>query len=206
MTRSSRICRGARSRLLGADRSGDGHHPRPIAHRRLAVERQPRQGRQHRLGRLRPDRDVHRRGAGLAAARRDPERTRTTLRTFAERQAHEQGWFYHWVNVHTGAREWQSEVSSIDTALLMGGVLSVRQCFASDPKIRASPRRLPPPRFRLDAQRPPDAAVARLAARERDDRAPLDAFSEASMLYLLGLGLPTHPLRRPHGAPGSARR
>src|SRR3982750_4429502 len=39
------------------------------------------------------------------------ERTRTTLRTFAERQVHEHGWFYHWLNVHTGAREWQSEVS-----------------------------------------------------------------------------------------------
>jgi len=50
------------------------------------------------------------------------ERTRTTLRTFAEKQAHEHGWFYHWLNIHTGAREWQSEVSSIDTALLMGGV------------------------------------------------------------------------------------
>ena len=58
--------------LLGADRSGDRHRPRPIAHRRIAVERQPRQGRQHRLGRLRPDRHVHRRRARLAAARGDP--------------------------------------------------------------------------------------------------------------------------------------
>ena len=63
------------------------------------------------------------------------ERTRTTLRSFAETQAHEHGWFYHWLNVHTGAREWQSEVSSIDTALLLGGVLTVRQCFAGDAEI-----------------------------------------------------------------------
>ena len=102
------------------------------------------------------------------------ERTRTTLRTFAERQAHEHGWFYHWVNVHTGAREWQSEVSSIDTALLHGRRAQrapVLRRRSGDP----TPRRddLSPPRLRLDAQRPPDTAVARVAARERDDRAPL---------------------------------
>ena len=58
--------------LLGAGRSGDRHRPRPVAHRRLALEREPRQGREHRLGRLRPDRHVHRGGARLAAAGGDP--------------------------------------------------------------------------------------------------------------------------------------
>ena len=48
---------------------------------------------------------------------------------------HEHGWFYHFVNLHTGAREWQSELSSIDTALLLGGVLTVRRCFDADPDI-----------------------------------------------------------------------
>jgi hypothetical protein len=35
----------------------------------------------------------------------------------------------------SGERVWNSEVSSIDTALLMGGVLTARQRFADDPKI-----------------------------------------------------------------------
>ncbi len=47
------------------------------------------------------------------------ERARVTLRTFAQKLEHQHGWFYHWINVHTGAREWKSEVSSIDTALLL---------------------------------------------------------------------------------------
>ena len=123
------------------------------------------------------------------------ERTRTTLRTFAERQAHEQGWFYHWVNVHTGAREWQSEVSSIDTALLMGGVLSVRQCFAGDPEI---PRLATAIYHRLDFDWMRNGHPTLLSHGWRPESGMIvhrwDAFSEASMLYLLGLGSPTHPL------------
>jgi len=123
------------------------------------------------------------------------ERTRTTLRTFAERQAQEHGWFYHWVNLHTGAREWQSEVSSIDTALLMGGVLSVRQCFAGDPEIG----RLATAIYRrLDFDWMRNGHPTLLSHGWRPESGMIvhrwDAFSEASMLYLLGLGSPTHPL------------
>src|SRR6185295_9792587 len=60
------------------------------------------------------------------------QRVRATLEFFATRSPHEHGWLYHFVNLHTGAREWQSELSSIDTALFLGGVLTVRRCFAAD--------------------------------------------------------------------------
>ena len=63
------------------------------------------------------------------------DRTRTTLRFFAQRMDHQRGWFYHFVDIRTGAREWASELSSIDTALLLAGVLTVRQCFAGDAEI-----------------------------------------------------------------------
>src|SRR4029453_5920303 len=39
-------------------------------------------------------------------------RTRTTLRFFAERMEQQRGFFYHFVNLRTGAREWASELSS----------------------------------------------------------------------------------------------
>ena len=123
------------------------------------------------------------------------ERTRTTLRTFAGKQAHEHGWFYHWLNIHTGAREWQSEVSSIDTALLMGGALSVRQCFAGDPEI---PRLADAIYRRLDFDWLRNGHPTLLSHGWRPESGMIvhrwDAFSEASMLYLLGLGSPTHPL------------
>ena len=160
--------------LLGPDGSGDGDHPRPIADRRIAVERQPRQGRQHRLGRLRPDRHVHRRGARLAAARGDP-------RAHADHAAH--------LRRTAGARA--RLVLSLGQPPLRSARVAERGVVdrhgAADgrrPQRAAVLRRrsrdraaghgdLPPPRFRLDAQRPPDPALARLAARERDDRAPL---------------------------------
>jgi hypothetical protein len=62
-------------------------------------------------------------------------RTRTTLRFFATRIEQQHGWYYHFINLRTGAREWASELSSIDTALLLAGVLTVRQCFAADPEV-----------------------------------------------------------------------
>src|SRR5215470_16048793 len=63
------------------------------------------------------------------------ERTRNTLRFFDSRAFHQRGWFYHWLDAKTGERRWNSEVSSIDTALLLAGVLTVRQCFRSDQEI-----------------------------------------------------------------------
>ena len=67
-----------------------------------------------------------------AAAR---ERARRTLRFFANQAFQEHGWFYHWLDTKTGERRWQSEVSSIDTALLLAGVLTTRQYFQTDQEI-----------------------------------------------------------------------
>ncbi len=39
------------------------------------------------------------------------------------------GFFYHWANVNTGERLWDSEVSSIDTAILLCGVLTCGAYF-----------------------------------------------------------------------------
>jgi hypothetical protein len=60
------------------------------------------------------------------------ERTRNTLRFFANEATQEHGWFYHWLDASSGVRRWNSEVSSIDTALLLAGVLTVRQYFNED--------------------------------------------------------------------------
>ncbi|HEX6124377.1 MAG TPA: glycoside hydrolase family 3 N-terminal domain-containing protein, partial [Pyrinomonadaceae bacterium] len=63
------------------------------------------------------------------------ERARNTLDFFANRTFHHNGWFYHFVDYETGERRWNSEVSTIDTALLLGGVLTVKQCFSDDQTI-----------------------------------------------------------------------
>ena len=96
------------------------------------------------------------------------DRARTTLRFFAERMEQQRGWFYHFINLRTGAREWASELSSIDTALLLAGVLTVGQCFAAEPGIgplaQTIYRRVD---FNVDARRGPAAPVARMEAGDR---------------------------------------
>ena len=59
-------------------------------------------------------------------------RARNTLAFLANRYEHKNGWFYHFIDQKTGARKWNSELSSIDSALLLAGVLTVKQCFSDD--------------------------------------------------------------------------
>jgi hypothetical protein len=55
-----------------------------------------------------------------------------TLRHLAYEQQHYFGWFYHFVNRKSGERAWDCELSSIDTALLLAGVITAQQCFIED--------------------------------------------------------------------------
>jgi len=131
------------------------------------------------------------------------DRARTTLRTFSDgvqpaRGEHAEsvhGWFYHWLNIHTRAREWKSELSSIDTALLLAGVLSVRQCFKDDAEIV---RRADAIYDRVDFHWMLNGHPALLAHGWHPETGFIknrwDEFSEAMILYILGLGSPSAPL------------
>lgn len=123
------------------------------------------------------------------------DRTRTTLRFFAERMEQQRGWFYHFVNLRTGAREWASELSSIDSALLLAGVLTVRQCFAGDPEIPpladAIYRRVDftwmlagDPLLLSHGWKPESGFL----------KARWDHYCELMILYLLAIGSPTHAI------------
>lgn len=59
------------------------------------------------------------------------ERVITTLRFLWEKMTNHRGFFYHFADVNTGERIWDSEISSIDTALLLCGVLTCKQHFRS---------------------------------------------------------------------------
>ena len=122
-------------------------------------------------------------------------RAQATLRTFDRDVEPVHGWFYHWLNIHTRAREWKSEVSSIDTALLLGGVLTVRQCFKEDPEIV----RLADSIYgRVDFRWMLNGHPSLLSHGWHPETGFIphrwDAFSEAMMLYVLGLGSPKAPL------------
>lgn len=58
-------------------------------------------------------------------------RAEATLHYLARRAWHKHGFFYHFIDASTGQREYRSEVSSIDTAWLLCGVLHARQHFST---------------------------------------------------------------------------
>jgi hypothetical protein len=122
-------------------------------------------------------------------------RARTTLRFFAGRSVHQRGWFYHFVNVRTGAREWKSELSSIDTALLLAGVLTVRRCFEADAALVRDADAI---YRRVDFRWMLNGHAGLLSHGWRPETGFLDArwshYCELMLLYLLAIGSPTFPI------------
>ena len=70
---------------------------------------------------------------------RDPsqirERVRACLRHLAANQENVHGWYYHFVDRNTGERAWNCELSSIDTAMLLAGVITAQQFYRQDAEI-----------------------------------------------------------------------
>lgn len=65
------------------------------------------------------------------------ERANCTLDTLLGMERTE-GFYYHFVDMQTGQRAWQSEVSSIDTAILLMGVLTAGDYFGGEVQEKAS--------------------------------------------------------------------
>ncbi|MBI1178380.1 hypothetical protein GC207_13170 [bacterium] len=63
------------------------------------------------------------------------ERVRKTLRWIFEWMPQEHGFFYHFVDWSNGHRMWGCELSSIDTAILLCGIITCGEYFI-DPEIR----------------------------------------------------------------------
>ncbi len=122
-------------------------------------------------------------------------RTVNTLRFFAGRAFEKHGWFYHWLDVKTGERRWNSEVSSIDTALLLAGVLTARQYFRDDAEIQNLATKI---YERVDFRWMLNAHPTLLSHGWKPETGFLkprwDTFSEDTILYLLAIGSPTHPI------------
>jgi hypothetical protein len=122
-------------------------------------------------------------------------RVRTTLRFFAHRAPQEHGWFYHFLDAETGERRWHSEVSSIDSALLLGGILTARAAFADDPEIVKLATAI---YDRVDFPWMLDGSGLILLHGWKPETGFLpyrwDTYSEQMILYLLGIGSPTHPI------------
>ena len=121
-------------------------------------------------------------------------RVLTTLRFFANRAPSEHGWFYHFMTP-AGERKWKSELSSIDTALLVAGILTARQCFAENPEIASLADRI---YERIDFQWMLNGDRYLLAMGWHPEsgfiKSRWDHYCELMVLYLLAIASPTHAI------------
>ena len=66
---------------------------------------------------------------GYVSHQQARDRVLATLRFLWKRLPHHRGFFHHFADMSTGERRWDSEVSSVDTAILLCGVLTCREFF-----------------------------------------------------------------------------
>jgi hypothetical protein len=124
------------------------------------------------------------------------ERVRLTLRFFADRAEHKEGWFYHWMDAATGERRWQSEISSIDTALLLAGVLTARQYFRKDKEIvRLATKIYERVNFQWMLNNHPLILSHGWRPENGFIKHRWDTYCELMILYVLAIGSPTYPIK-----------
>lgn len=134
------------------------------------------------------------------------ERVLNTLKTFwTKPQGREtsgrigyKGFFYHFLDMNTGLRTWNSELSSIDTALLLAGILDMKQYFtntdAAENDIRALADSI---YYRVDWNWMRNFQP-NLTLGWHPETGFINAwwggYNEAMIMTLLGIGSPTHPI------------
>ena len=134
------------------------------------------------------------------------DRTLATLRFFARapqgRNARGasgyRGFFYHFLDMDSGTRAGENEVSTVDTALLLGGVLFAQSYYDGDDRREAEIRRLADKiygRVEWPWAQERGAAISMGWTPEHGMIAyDWKGYNEAILVYILALGSPTHPV------------
>lgn len=121
------------------------------------------------------------------------EQVRRTLRFHANTLPHEHGFFIHFTDIETGQQWRNTEFSSIDTALLVCGVLTARAYFHHDAEIvrlaTTIYERIDWP-WMLNGEKTLSMGYRNGAFL----KARWDHYCELMLLYLLAIGSPTHPI------------
>jgi hypothetical protein len=109
------------------------------------------------------------------------------------------GLFYHFLDFNSGYRTWDCELSTIDTALLMAGILDAKQYFSTDDPGDIALRDLADSLYyRVDWDFMRGGAPAlRMGWKPGTEFSGFGywlGYNEAMILYLLALGSPTHAI------------
>ena len=108
------------------------------------------------------------------------------------------GFYYHFLHMKTGRRVWDCELSTIDTAFLLAGMLTCATYFDADTEEEAEVRRLADELYRRVDWQWALAGGSALSHGWRPETGFIPhtyrGYDEALLVYLLGLGSPTFPL------------
>jgi hypothetical protein len=140
------------------------------------------------------------------------KRTLATLRFFwNSKQGPEpdatgyQGFYYHFLDMQTGRRAWQCELSTVDSAFLLAGMLTARGYFDRDTTEEQEIRTLADSLYRRANWQWAQNHGATLTHGWKPEGGFLPyrwaGYDEALLLYVLALGSPTYPL--PDGSYGA---
>jgi hypothetical protein len=108
------------------------------------------------------------------------------------------GFYYHFIDMETGRRVWNCELSTIDSAFLLAGMLTAAVYFDGDDPVENEIRALAHELYaRADWNWARDGGAAVTHGwRPETGFIPYrwTGYDEAILLYVLGLGSPTYPL------------
>ena len=133
------------------------------------------------------------------------QRTLATLRFFwnapqgpmPDASGH-RGFFYHVLDVATGRRAWRSELSTIDTSILLAGALTAAAYFDREMNDERELRNLADSLYRRTDWRWAQNGGTTVSHGWKPEtgflRSRWQGYNEALILYVLGLGSPTHAL------------
>ncbi len=134
-------------------------------------------------------------------------RTLTTLRWFYQAPQSSNptnvtgnwGFFYHFLDMDTGYRFQTVELSTIDTALLLGGVLFVQQYFDRPDSLEGAIRAYADSLYRrTDWTKAIPPTAPRISMGWKPEEGwfnwSYNGYNEAMLLYVLALGSPTYPI------------
>jgi len=108
------------------------------------------------------------------------------------------GFYYHFLDMRTGARVWRSELSMVDSALLIAGALTARAYFTANTAEEIQLRELADVLYRRVDWRWAQNGGTTINHGWKPESGFLhygwDGYNEAIVLYALALGSPAHPI------------
>lgn len=142
---------------------------------------------------------------GFMARKDAVQRTLATLRFFAHAPhgpaadaTGYRGFYYHFLDLNSGQRVGGSELSSVDSACLLAGMLAAAAYFQGPGAEEGEIRRLAADLYRKAdwqwMQNGADSVCHGWTPEKGFLRYRWQGYNEALIIYLLGLGSPTHPL------------